>query len=203
MMGTVQTRRLLVALAVVLLLSLALLAGCGSKDEAEAPAPSGPTAKGNLAIAESALETMAPDAKLLLVQTAQAASATGTPVWAYLFGSPSDGNTYVVYVTNGSSMGAQSYGTAGLSPQDWKAIPGLDKWKIDSDEAYEKALAASGAKGDPDQYTMGFITYKPATDTSTIEPFVWRVQFAPGKSGASGDPINVNATTGEAKVGKE
>ena len=86
----------LATLVIVLVLVL-VAAGCGKK--ANTPVKSGPTALGSLAGARSALSTMAPDAKLLVVQTAQAVTSTGTPVWAYLFGSPSSDKTFVVYLT--------------------------------------------------------------------------------------------------------
>ena len=184
-----------IALALVL-----LVAGCGSKSGSTVK--SGPTALGSLAAARSSLSTMAPDAKLLVVQTAQAVTPTGTPVWAYLFGSPGNDKTFVVYLTNGQSMGAQEYGTAGLSADEWKKVPGADSWKIDSDQAYTKALAVSGAKGDPAAYMMGLLTYKSPDDTSTIKPFVWRVIFDPGTSGATTGTVEVDANSGSAVIAK-
>jgi hypothetical protein len=145
---------------------------------------------------------MAPDAKLLVVQTAQAVTPTATPVWGYLFGSPKTDLTYVVYLSNGQSMGAKEYGKAGLNAAEWAKVPGTDAWKVDSDVALSKALAISGANGNPAAYIMGFVTYKPATDTSTVQPFVWSVQFDPGASGATTKAIDVNATTGVAAVTK-
>lgn len=188
---------LIVAFALV---AVALLSGCGSK--AKTPAAGGATALGNLAVAQSALSTSAPDAKLLVVQTAQAVTSTATPVWAYLFGSPKSDKTYVVYISNGKTMSSAEYGNAGLTADDWAKVPGLDVWKTDSDAAYKSALGVSGAKGDPNAYMMGFVTYKPKTDTSTIEPFTWVVSFDPGKSGATTKTIEVNAETGVAKVSK-
>ena len=186
----------------MILLALALLvAGCGSKSSGSTVEP-GPTALGSLPAARSALSTMAPDAKLLVVQSAQAVTPTGTPVWAYLFGSPSNDKTFVVYMTGGQSMGAQEYATAGLSADEWKKVPGTDDWTVDSDTAYTKALAESGAKGDPAAYMMGLLTYKSAEDTSTIKPFVWQVFFDPGKSGATTGAIEVDAKTGAASVAK-
>jgi len=190
-----------VAVAMVALTLLLLVAGCGSKSSGSDVKP-GPTALGSLPAARTALSTMAPDAKLLVVQTAQAVTPTGTPVWAFLFGSPSSDKTFVVYLTDGQSMGAQEYGKAGLSADEWKKVPGTDSWKVDSDEAYTKALGASGAKGDPAAYMMGLLTYKSAEDTSTIKPFVWRVIFDPGTSGATTATIEVDANTGAATVAK-
>lgn len=196
-----KTRFATVAAAMILLALALLVAGCGSKSSGSTVEP-GPTALGSLPAARSALSTMAPDAKLLVVQSAQAVTPTGTPVWAYLFGSPSNDKTFVVYLTGGQSMGAQEYGTAGLSADEWKNVPGTDGWTVDSDTAYTKALAASGAKGDPAAYMMGLLTYKSAEDTSTIKPFVWRVIFDPGKSGATTGTIEVDAKTGAATVAK-
>jgi hypothetical protein len=189
-----------IVLAAALALAMALLAGCGQTPAAKIKG--GPTALDNLAVARSALTTRAPDAKLLVVQTAQGVEPTGTPVWGYLFGSPSTDKIYIVYVAHGTSMGAQEYGKAGLSKAEWAKVPGTDSWKIDSPDAYSKALAASGAKGAPRAYMMGLMTYKPQVDTSTAEPFVWSVRFDPGKSGATTRTIDVNANTGAATVSK-
>lgn len=175
------------------------VSGCGSKEAT--PKTSG-SAKGAITIARSALSTMAPDAKLLLVQTATATKPSAAPVWAYLFGSPETDKTYVVYVENGKAMPASEYGTAGLEASEWSSVPGIDAWKIDSDEAYTKALAASGAKGDPEAYDMGLLTYVPpsANTSTTSEAFMWYVQFVPGTSGATDGTVQVNAKTGETKV---
>ncbi len=124
-------------------------------------------------------------------------------MWAFLFGSPSSDKTYVVYIAGGTTMsGAQEYGTAGLSAAEWAKVPGTEAWKIDSDAAYKKALEVSGAKGTPTGYMMGLLTYKPEADTSTVEAFVWNVQFDPGDSGATTSSIKVDARTGAAAVAK-
>lgn len=192
----------LAALVLVALLALTAgaLSGCGGSKEAAVQ--SGPSALGSLGAARSALSTMAPDAKLLVVQTAQAATATSTPVWVFLFGSPSNDKTFAVYTQNGQTMAAQEYGTAGLTDEQWGQVPGTGDLKVDSDDAYAKAVAAGGAKGDPAGYMMGLTTYKPAEDTSTVQPFVWQVQFDPGESGATTGTITVDAKTGAASAGK-
>jgi hypothetical protein len=190
-------------LVLALALTLATAAGCGNKKSSSStPKPQGQTAKQGLPVAESALSTTAPDAKLLLVQTAQAVTPTSTPVWAYLFGSPKSDKLYVVRVAEGKAMPPTEYGSAKqLGTFDWNKVPNLDQWKIDSNEAYDRAYQASGAKTAPPQYVMGFLTYVPATEqTSTATPFVWAVQFDPGSSGATPNVIDVNATTGETKV---
>lgn len=194
-----ERTRLAVVVAATAVLAIALLAGCTS---GAGSAKAGPTALGSIEAAKSALSTMAPDAKLLVVQTAQAVEPTGTPMWEFLMGSPKTDKVYAVYVSGGKSLGAQEYGTAGLSTDQWKAVPTLDEWKTDSDAAYKAALAVSGAKGDPAAYLMGFLTYKPSTDTSTIEPFVWNVVLDPGTSGATTSTILVDAKTGKASIAK-
>lgn len=191
----------LVAVLALALAGTAVLAACGSK--APDTTAKGPTAKGGLAVARAALSTTAPDAKLLVVQTASAVTATATPVWGYLFGSPKDDKTYVVYVENGKATPAQPYGDAGLSATEWSAVPNTDAWKIDSDEAYKKAFAAAGGKGAPAAWAMGLVTYVPkAAATSTVQPFVWSVMFEPGASGIGTAPVEVDAKTGTAKVVK-
>ena len=184
-----------------LLLALAFLAGCSSTP-ASAPVQA-QTARAALPLAQSALTTTAPDAKLLLVQTAGAVAPTATPVWAYLFGSQKTNKTYVVYVDKGKATPASEYGAAGLSKAEWAKVPGTDEWKVDSDAAVQKALAASGAKGTPAAYDMGFVTYVPASaGTSTIVPFVWNVSFQPGTSGATTSTILVDVKTGATSVRK-
>ncbi|HEY5433255.1 MAG TPA: hypothetical protein VIL06_07605 [Coriobacteriia bacterium] len=196
-----QARFATIAFVAVLALAVTLLAGCGkTAGTTSTPVPKAGTALGSLAIAKSSMTTTAPDAKLLVVQTAEAATPTSTPVWGYLFGSPANDKIWVVYVANGVSMGAQEYGTAGLSKTEWAAVPGTDGWTVDSDTAYTKALAASGAKGAPAAYMMGLLTFKPTSDTSTVQPFVWSVQFDPGASGATTSSINVDAKTGVATL---
>lgn len=184
-----------------LALVVAMLAGC-AKSSSTTSTKSGTTALDNLSVAESSLSTTAPDAKLLVVQTSQATTPTVTPIWAYLFGSPSTDKTYLVYATAGKSMGANAYGTAGLTKAQWKQVPGVSDWKIDSDVAYSKALAVSGAKGAPTQYFMYFLTYKPKTDTSTVDAYMWNVQFNPGTSGATTSTIGVDLKSGTTKIYK-
>jgi len=176
------------------------LLGCGGGSDTPS---SGPTALGSLSAAQSALATMAPDAKLLVVQTASSVTPTGTPVWAYLFGDPETDKTYIVYVSDAQSMGAQEYGTAGLSESDWADVPDSYDWKIDSDEAYASALEVSGAEGDPLAYMMGIMTFKSSEDTSTVKPLVWNVWFNPGESGATENAIEVDANSGKASVLEE
>lgn len=189
----------LVALVALALISAAALVGCGDKKEEQQPV--GKTAKQGLAAARSALSTMAPDGKLLVVQTAAAVTPTSTPVWAYLFGSPKTDTVYVVYVQNGQPMGASQYGTGGLTAAQWAKVPSSDEWKVDSDEALRKALEESGAEGTPSGYVMGFVTFVPTqSGTQTVEPFVWNVSFDPGTSGAATGTIAVDARTGETKV---
>jgi hypothetical protein len=194
------TRLTVAASVAMFMLAAGLLAGCAQTPATTAAG--GATAQAGLKAAQSALSTTAPDAKLLVVQTAQAVSPTATPVWGYLFGSPSTDKTYVVYLSNGKSMGMQEYGTSGLSAADWKKVPSSDAWKVDSDVALSKAWALTGTSGNPPAYLMGFMTFKPKTDTSTVEPFVWSVQFDPGTSGGPAKAYNVNATTGAASVAK-
>lgn len=202
MLNARTTRFATIVLAVLLALALVtVITGCGKKDDSTTTATAtGDSAKGQLPVAESALSTMAPDAKLLLIQTASGTPTTATPVWAYLFGSPSNNKTYAVYVSDGQVMAASEYGVLELAKEEWASVPDADAMKVDSDEAYTKALAASGAKGDPNAYMMGIMVYKPKEDTSTIKPMVWQVQFDPGESGATTSTIEVDAKTGAASV---
>lgn len=188
-------------LVMVAVFSLALISGCSSSEDTGASATT--TVLGSLPVARSALSTAAPDAKLLLVQTATSATPTATPVWAYLFGSPSTDAIYLVYTADGAVMSMQEYGTAGLSAEQWAEVPDDVAWAIDSDEAYSKALEISGAKGDPAAYMMGIMAYKAADDTSTVEPNVWNVWYDPGTSGATESLILVDAESGDASISEE
>jgi len=198
---TTRSTTIVATLALAFLLALVLgVAGCGDKDEPVAT-PKSAGAKAGLPVARSALSTMAPDAKLLLVQTATSVSGTSSPVWAYLFGSPESDKTFVVYVTNGNAMSATEYGLAGLSDAEWTEVPDIDDWAIDSDEAYKIALEKKPEKLNPTGYSMGFLTYIPSTDaSSTTKPLVWYVILEPGASGVETATIQVDAKTGEAKV---
>lgn len=194
------------ALAILLALAFAgLVTGC-SKKAAEAPAPTAATAKGNLNVAQSALSTTAPDAKLLLVQTATVVNATSTPVWQYLFGSPKDGSIFAVTVANGKVMATQPYGSAGMDEAEWADVPSADEWKIDSDAAYKSALAFNKENNSKMPWAMGFVTYVPksAATSTTIDPFTWSVSFDPqGSLGTPPAAIDVDAKTGVAKASKQ
>jgi hypothetical protein len=189
------------ALVMVAVFSLALLGGCSSPEDSATSSTT--TVLGSLPVARSALSTAAPDAKLLLVQTATSATPTATPVWAYLFGSPSTDVIYLVYTADGAVMSMQEYGTAGLSAEQWAEVPEDVAWAIDSDEAYASALEVSGAEGDPAAYMMGIMSYKAADDTSTVEPNVWNVWYDPGTSGATTSLILVDAESGDASISEE
>lgn len=198
---TVRILKIVAIMTLTFALTFAL-AGCSKKSDTTTT--TGKTAKAGLDVARSALSTMAPEAKLLVVQTAQATTPTDTPVWAYLFGDAKSDATYLVYVVDGKAMSASEYGTAGLTTEEWAKVPDVGEWKIDSDAALKKALEVSGAKGDPAAYYMGFETYVPeaVAASSTVSAFTWYVNFDPGTSGATTSTIGVSATTGDAKIEK-
>lgn len=163
------------------------LAGCGSKsaNSTTSTHPTGATAKDDLPLAVSALATIAPDAKLLVVQTGNVVTATSTPVWSYLFGSPKSGKTYLVEVKDKKPSPVVQYGTAGLKTNEWALIPPTSDWKTDSNTAYATAVKAAQVFGDT-AYTMGFLTHIPASDTSsTTKPMVWYVSFDPASNPAT------------------
>ncbi len=194
------------ATAVLALTLVVGLAGC-SKGSSGTPsnAPVGAlTAKQTLPTAVSALATKAPDAKLLLVTTARIVTATETPVWQYLFGSPKTGQTYSVAVMAGKAL-AQDYGSAGLVGKEWDVVPPVDQWKVDSDVAIEKARAVYAAGGKKDAaYIIGMVTYVPKSATkSKLQAMVWSVSFDPTTRGtAPTSTVNVNAITGAAAFAK-
>lgn len=192
----------LALVAVLGIAVMALVAGCGKARTPGTTQSVGTTAIETIPVAQSALATMAPDARLLVLQTAEAVAPTGTPVWGYLFGSPSTDKTYVVYASAGRALGAEQNGTAGLSKDEWAKVPATYDWSVDSDSAYRAAVAVSGAKSTPNAVYMGLLNFKANDDTSTVEPLVWQVYFDPGQSGATKDLITVDAKTGAAAVAK-
>ena len=205
-MNRISTARLTrVALAILLALTLAgLLTGCNKK-ASSSTAPAGATAMSNVKIAQSALSTTAPDAKLLLVQTANVVTTTSTPVWQYLFGSPKNGSIFAVTVKDGKVAATQPYGSAGMAAAEWKAVPDASEWKIDSDAALKSALAFNKANNDKMPWAMGFVTYVPksAATSATIDAFTWSVSFDPqGTLGKPTASINVDAKTGVASASK-
>ncbi len=200
MPSTRTSRPLGVALLVAIAIAVAALAaGC-----VPASAPTGGvTAKDNLALAQSAMTTVAPDAKLLVVQTVGVVeTTTQTPAWGYLFGSPKTNKLYVVAVQNGKAS-QQEYGTAKLTATDWAAVPTTDKWTVDSNTAHDSAAKKAGGTAATDPYIMGMVTYVPKTSTSTAQPFVWSITFDPEKGGdTTKRTYDVNANTGAVSAGK-
>jgi len=198
----IKERRTRLSLAVVMMLALALgtapLPGCAKK----AAVTSGPTALANLSVARSALSTIAPDAKLMSVNTYMRTVPGVAPAWIFTFGSPSGNDLFRVFAAGGKLIFVQKAGGVGLAESAWSSIPGTDIWKIDSDAAYTKALAASGARGTPATYGMGFETIKSSMDASAAAPMVWRVTLTPATGGAATATVDVNATTGAATVVK-
>jgi len=194
---TARVTRGALVLALALMLSVALV-GCNQTTEKKAE--SGNTAMDNMEVAKSSLSTTAPDAKLLLVQTANVVTATSTPVWQYLFGSPKDGTIVAVTVEKGKVTATQPYGSAGMDDAEWKLIPDSSDWKIDSDAAFEAALKTDKKATDKTPWAMGFVTYIPksAASSTTIDPFVWSVALDP--QGTTPSTVDVDAKTGEAKM---
>ena len=186
------------------MLSLALLgSGCsGSKTASTPTAPAQITAKQALPIAMSALATTAPDAKLLVGQSAQPITATSTPVWEFLLGSPKTDVVYAVIVMGGKGQ-AQEYGKAGLTADEWAKVPSVDAWKVDSDVAHQKAITVY-SNGKNAAYVMGFVTYVPAkAKTPDSKPQIWVVNFDPASIGhATTSTVDVSMTTGAASLAK-
>lgn len=192
------TRTALVILTVVAF--AAVLTGCNK--ESATTAGDTNTAMAGVKVAQSSLSTTAPDSKLLLVQTANVVTATSTPVWQYLFGSPKDGSIYAVTVKDGKVMTTQPYGTAGMDEAEWDKVPAASEWKIDSDKALANALKINEDNTKTTPWAMGFVTYVPksAATSATIDPLVWSVAFDPQGSGSN--TVDVDAKTGKAAKGK-
>ena len=200
---TSQSRRVArVGVALAVALVVAALVGCAGSKSAAPTAPPQTTAKAALTAAMSAVATQAPDGKILVVQTAQPVTATSTPVWEFLIGSPKTSLIYAVQV-QGAQARAQPYGKANFTPAEWASVPANDKWKIDSDTALEKALAIY-PNGKGAAYLPGFVTYLPksAKDTAA-RPMKWIITFDPASKGsAATSTVDVDVTTGEATLAK-
>jgi hypothetical protein len=205
-----QLLRLGLALAIVL--AIGALAGCGPSKPAESTttktpvAPAAPTvvltAKQAYAIAISSLTSSMPDGKLLVAQVATPVTATSTPVWEFLIGSPKTDKIVAIMVPNGQVQ-AQPYGTANLKAAEWASIPTTATWKIDSDTAVAKALVVHPG-GKSAGYFLGFVTYVPkakvTADSKTME---WIISFDPKAQGkAPTSTVHVNLNTGVAAFAK-
>jgi hypothetical protein len=201
MRSTARTRLAPLALGAALALVLFAIVGCGAKSQETAnPAPTatapvtGMTALDALPLAQSALSTTAPDAKLLVLQPAQAVTPTATPVWAYLFGDEKRDKTFLVVVADGEVVKATEYGTVGLSKTQWAEVPDVSEWKVDSDAAYATALSSSGQDG-TSPYQIGLQTYVPKSEeqTQAAKPMMWYVYIGEETS----VPVIVDARTGK------
>jgi nitrous oxide reductase accessory protein NosL len=188
--------------ALIVALTVAVLAGCGGSKATQPSAPTGVTAKTALATAMSAVATQAPDGKVLVVQTVQPVTAAAPPTWEFLIGSPKTSVIYAVRVQDGRAQ-AQKYATANLTPAEWAAVPSNDMWKIDSDAALAKALAVY-PNGKTVAYLPGLVTYVPkSAGSSNARPMKWIIMFDPASKGsAATSTVDVNATTGEAALAK-
>jgi hypothetical protein len=190
--------------ALGIVLALIALAGCSKSQDTSSNSvkPKGMTAKQASEVAVKALATTAPDAKLLVAETAQPVSPTSTPIWEFLYGNPKTDVLYAIIVDNGKAQ-KQEYGKGGLSASEWAAVPNLSNWKVDSDAAYNAALKVypNGTKA---QYIPGFVTYIPkrAGNTAT-KPMTWVFVFDErSKGNAATSTVNVDMATGSASLAK-
>lgn len=184
-------RTVLLVLALVVLLAAA---ACGSK--ASKQAASGGTASGNLKAAESAVTTATANMKLLMVAI-DSTTTSDKPVFTYIFGSPDNGQMYSVSITNGKTMGAVDAGPAPLKESEWASVPKDGSWKIDSDEAYDKAIKKSGIKDTPAAFSMLLNTYSPESSKGNAKPMTWYVSFSTTGASDSASLFEVDAMTGD------
>lgn len=199
-------RHISIVLALALVLALGALAGCTNSQSGSSSTgtkPASTTAKDAYNIAYAAVAaTQAPDGKLLVCQAADTITATSAPIWEFLIGSPRTNVVYAVLVKDGKAQSSQ-YGSAGLSPTEWSAVPSIQEWKIDSPEAHDNALTVY-PQGKDAAYFMGFVTYIPqSAKNSTSKPMTWIVSFDPTTKGtAATSTVDVNMTTGAATIAK-
>jgi hypothetical protein len=200
-----QTRSLRAALALILVLLAGSLAACnsgsGSKADTTKPADTSDTrlAKNAAITALQTVDAKHPGVKLLYGQLVSPVTATATPMWQFLVGSPDDNSVYSTMVGGGKARW-QSYGSVKMAKAEWSKVPTTTVWKIDSDVALKNALQLypNGKKG---AYFASFMTYLPdaATDRST-KPMVWTFSFDPSvsKGSAPTSTVIVDMVTGKA-----
>ncbi len=202
MIARPSARSILLGMILAASVAVALmLSGCGG-DSTEATTPEGMTALQALQVAKKSIEPVAPDAKLLIVTTAQVVEPTATPVWQFLLGSPKTNMTYAVIVNEGQPM-ASPYTTATLTPGQWAALPDVADIKIDSDEAHRKALKAY-PDGSDHIYVINLATGEPGVPTSGLTtPMSWVVMFDPTRaSGEQTSTVQIDASTGKVTIPK-
>jgi hypothetical protein len=196
-------RYYLLAIALASVLAIGAVTGCTTAKPAATTTPADTsTAKGALTVAMSTLSTAAPDGKLLVAQSAAAITATSTPAWNFLIGSPKTDKIYAVAVMNGKGR-FQEYGPAGLSAAEWTSVPATSAWKIDSDTAHTNAVAVhTGGKNA--SYILGFVTYIPKSAAGTkTQAMKWFVAFDPKSQGkAPTSTVDVDMVTGAASFAK-
>ncbi len=195
-----------VVLGMILVVAVALasvLSGCGADSKTADAPPLGTkdlTALQALKVAQDSIESVAPDARVLIVTTTRVVEPTATPEWQFLLGSPASNMTYAVVVTEGQAM-ASPYTTSTLSADEWAALPSGEDIKVDSDEARSKALKAY-PDGTDDVYVINLLAGAPGVPTSSLtKPMTWVVMFDPTR--ASGDQtstVEIDATTGKVTV---
>jgi len=187
---------------VLAIVALAFLTACGTDAAEPEPAEEASTALANLSPAESAVATLAADAKLLVVQAPSASADGADPLWVFLFGSPETGQMFSVSIVNGVVMNTAAAGAAPLESAEWASVPETAEWEVDSDEAYEAAFAAAELEGTPTGYAMVMETYVPASapPVPAVTAFVWYVTFTMPDAEAESPVVAVDARTGEATV---
>lgn len=203
-----MTRGARVGLMLVLTLSVGLLAACNSNSADDAlPAihkfVDTKSAKNAATVALSTLETAAPGGKLLGGETVARITATGTPMWQFLVGSPKDNSVYVVLVNNGRAQWRQ-WGSVTMKTEEWSKVPTMTAWKVDSDAARTKALALH-PEGKNAKYSSSFMTYLPeAAVDKPVVPMQWVISFGPLPKGSKAptSTVIVDMVTGAASFAK-
>ena len=195
-----------VGLALAIVLTTSVMAGCNNPTGTATKPPAKPVntrnAKGAAAVAMSTIASVAPDAKLILCQTVAPIPATSTPIWEFLIGSPKTGLVYSALIVQGKAQTNQ-YGQVTLSAAEWAKIPSLDAWKIDSDVAHEKALSVY-PQGKKAEYMSQFLMYRPQGAPKTAaKPMTWSITFDPASKGkATTSTVLVDMVTGAASLAK-
>lgn len=199
-------RSLRVGLALAIMLTIGAAAGCNSKSGASSTTKTKPadTTKvtGAASVALSSVTTAAPDGKILLGQIVSPIATTATPMWEFLVGSPKTGQVYAVLVNNGVGQ-SKDYGKVVLKAAEWKKVPDVSAWKIDSDVALADALKIY-PQGKTSAYSAGFVTFVPSSAPKTaVKAMTWNINFDPASKGkAPTSTVLVDMVTGATSFAK-
>lgn len=140
-----------------------------------------------------ALEKMrayAPDAKLVAVRTSAPIGSVDEVEWMYLFATQKEMGLYSVFSTGGqSSVGIVD--DEAYADEVFEGIPDASEVAVDSDEAYELALATV-PEAFGDTLCNAYLMLSSLEGADSVEGTMeWVFEFEPGDAGQQGDEVHV------------